>query len=324
VNTRGYCFGAALRRKFFNHYLLILGSAAFSVGASKAADEAVPICGSLLLGSEESVSQDVSALTEEHSLLDIVNNPQFFVDHPTTVMNAHQKLLSWIYSQRFYELPDYPGKIALEVFPALSHPVTANHGRMIVGNYEEIQSFVDFLRAGADESGSTSKMLLYVGPAGTGKSEFINVLSRVGAWATTQSPDFFEYTFEWTGLDQIDALKYIGKKTFSTPLQESPLVLLPESLQEKVLELTKPKVQNLIGFDPKPIIRKPNPQSQFVRDAILTQYSKALGKKSLSNKEVVETLSKHLKIKRRVLTKENFPKIDAQGRDVPYNELFID
>ncbi|MBP7845116.1 MAG: sigma 54-interacting transcriptional regulator [Proteobacteria bacterium] len=322
MNTRGYCFGAALRRKFFNRYLLILGTAAFSAGALKAAEG--PTCGSLLVGEDEGVSHDVSALTEEHSLLDIINNPQFFVDHPTTVMNAHQKLLSWIYSQPFYDLPDYPGNQAMEIFPALSHPLAANHGRMIVGNYEEIQSFVDFLRAGASGSGSTSKMLLYVGPAGTGKSEFINVLSRVGAWATTQSPEFFEYTFEWTGLDQIDALKYIGRKTLTTPLQESPFVLLPDSMQEKVLALATSKVQGLIGFDPKPIIKKPNPQSQFVRESILAQYSRQRGKKQLSNKEVVEILSKHVKIKRRILTQENFPKIDAQGRDVPYHELFVD
>ncbi len=70
MNTRGYCFGAALRRKFFNRYLLILGTAAFSAGALKAAEG--PTCGSLLVGEDEGVSHDVSALTEEHSLLDII------------------------------------------------------------------------------------------------------------------------------------------------------------------------------------------------------------------------------------------------------------
>lgn len=292
---------------------------------------------SLASGDVLSVDAGLAALTESHSLASIVDpNPatNLIAKHPLVAMSAFQRAYAWSIYKGQKRIPDprwRAGKVT--IYPVFSTRSPETGGRKIVGQYEQIQTVVDYFRAGSRGDGSTSKMPLFTGPAGTGKTELLSILALVARNLAMNNPQYFLYTFEWKDLHNIPVLRdLIGAKRdrdgnySSEPrrsaLQRSPLVLLPHGLQKKVLEVAKASVVDMIGYEPRPMLNM-DPQDEEIRNAVLQHALSTKAIPDLSEANVVKALSEYVTIRRRMFVGgKEFPIIAAQGRDVNYNQLF--
>lgn len=333
--------GASQLWKAF-HYLGI--ALAILPAVTKAATPPKPdptqACIDTLLGEDGDLPNAELALElESHKLTDLLDpNPatNLAVLHPSVVMNAAQRAKAWLHYKKPYYTPVAPYFLTpVRVFPVLSDGVPEANGKRLIGQYLPAEAFGNYIDRAAAGDGSSSKMPLFVGPPGTAKTEFLNILNALANTLQTRVPDYFNYSYEWRGLEAVPELKPIvvafgseeqgGQYHFplACPLGDSPFVLLPEKAQEKLIALATPRVRSLIGLAPTPW-RPMCPHCQYVANKVLAYEARTLGKANLTVKETVEALSKYVHITRRVIGRGGkVPKIDAQGKDVDYAGLFV-
>jgi predicted Ser/Thr protein kinase len=311
----------------------VLGAFLVCTPLVQAADEApeAETCDKSLIGDESYVPTAITAKLESYGLMEILQNPKFWLEHPTMVMSAAQKNVAWQTYVPSRQLNTIHG--TLNVFPILSELNEVNDRRMLVGNLRNLDFMHGFARAAARGSGAGSKFVLMKGPGGTGKTETLTSIANTASHLSLNNPLYHEFTFEFFNLDQIPVLNAImpavrdeqdkNVSTFRTPLNESPIAILPDNIQRNVLKLAAPVVQKLIGLDPLPAVLDLNIQAEYVRDEILKHYAAQDGvaPTDLTNGKILAYLNKHVRIVRRILTKENFPVIEYQGRDPDFEAL---
>ena len=311
----------------------------FAMPKNSWADEVLvtPNCELSLLTDDHAVPE-LAALNETHTLLEMVSGDlakNLAVQHPSIVMNAYQRAKAWVLSEPVSRIPNPLYRAGeVNVFSIFSKGSANANRKRIIGMYPQIQTLVDYIYAGAKGDGSVSKMPLYAGPAGTGKSEFLSILSLIATNLSLNSPDHYLYTYEWTGLEKVPELHYIlnytmidHKKVYDArpnPMKQSPFGLLPREVQDKVLALARTRVIDLVGVEPAPP-RELNPQDEKIKNLLLAHYQRTDPTCAvLTPRKVVEILNKHVTIRRRLLTGSSaFPKLGFQGRDVPYDQIFF-
>jgi predicted Ser/Thr protein kinase len=270
----------------------------------------------------------MDAKREVHSIYELVSaDPatNLAVLHPSIVMNSWARVVSWVHHITPVEIPDpVYGASTVRFFPVFSGGLDIAGGKMVVGQVHQIADLVSYFEAGARGDGAASKMPLFTGPAGTGKSEFLTIMRSLAAYLTSSVPDYYTYTYQWKNLGQITALKpYLTGAGIDLPrmdpLKTSPFALLPAEIQAKVLGLARDRAVKIAKVDPIPQGTL-DPQSQRIYDAVLDHYLKG---RAPSSREVLEILNKHVDIIRAPSGEASFVKLGAQGKDVPYGEIFF-
>lgn len=295
----------------------------------KATPKAVEQKCNLLLVPNDVSLDDLTILTESHDLKSLVEaDPakNLAVQHPSIIQNAAQKLASWIRVVPPREITEpYYGVGKIQIYPVFSDGVKEAGGKRIVGQYAAIQTVVDYIRAAASGDGAASKMILLVGPPGTGKSEFLGIFAKLAQNLTSQRPEFYVYSFDWINLEKYTELKeFLNlEQPFPSPLNESPFALLPKGYQDAVVGLAQSRAIELSGVKPTPVTQL-NPQDKKIREVILATYMKEHGLKSLDAQTALEVLNQHVRIKRVVVgDSTSFAKMNAEGKDVDYAGLFM-
>jgi len=280
---------------------------------------------------------ETQILKEEHSLFELLKKDpaqNLAIQHPSIVMNAWQRTLSWILSTgvRTEPHPEY-GTGNINVYPIFSDGLPEAGGKRIIDQHDAIQVLADYLIAGARGDGSRSKMLIFNGPPGTGKSEFLTILANIAENLTANRPEHFMYVYEWHGLKNVPELQPVlnlqtdaqgnqFEHPLPCPLNESPFALLPEGYQNQVLEVAKTSAMKIAKAEPNPP-RKLCPHCMKVREALLKHHMAEHNMKSMTPEQVVKLLDRHVRIKRVVVGKSgSLPKINAEGKDVDYSGLF--
>lgn len=331
--------GASVAR--FISYLLFLVVLVFSSSAFAEDSEVARQCRQLLSGSDagdvainsSDPVMDAKTQTFEFSELILPGEKNLAVRYPFIVMNAPQRFLDIVYSAGVEEFPDPTGQAGTRrVFNLISsgHPWAG--GQRINEHYRAIERVMQSLELQASGSKSGRNTVLLVGDPGTGKSLFLKILKNAAHRATLMDERFYAFTFEWTHLDQIPSIKdspFVPKAArqegtevgYPAAQGDSPFVLLPEPVQDSILGLVGPEVERRIGRTPRPR-RHLNFKDEFLRDEIIKHYATQKGS-ALTNIEIVEALSKHVRITRKILgTTENTPLINAQGDEVNERALF--
>ena len=191
--------------------------------------------------SKTSYASDPEISNKVYSLYDLVNQDEsanLVAKHPSTALNAAQKVWSWINFVKPRKMPDpefQDGEIIY--YPVFSAGIPEAGHKRIHGQYKVIESFADHVKSAALH-GAAKKMLLLVGPAGTGKTHFLNILSSLAENLTATKPEHYVFRYEWVGLSKFPPLEPLiniqrsGNKTyehpFKCPINESPLNLIPE------------------------------------------------------------------------------------------------
>jgi len=110
--------------------------------------------------------------------------------------------------------------------------------RHIVGMYDEINSFVSFVKD-ASEGGSSKEMaFVLIGEPGNGKTFFVDYLSKIYR-DFISLPENMRYTFRFINLDKIGGygkIKYIESQTFEDPMILAMNLFLKEEDNRKYLK----------------------------------------------------------------------------------------
>lgn len=299
-------------------------------------------CSDGFLAPAEGVPTEHHQSFDEQSLLSLLaTDPakNLLVKHPLVGMNAFQKTTTWVTSlpaDRILD-PQLGGRM-VTVYPTLSEGGSHNSGRFIVGHYEELEAFVDWLKQGAMGDGSRKKMWTFIGPAGTGKTEVSDVINEVGKVLSERSPNHFDFTFKFVGLGEIDSIRDFlipvrdsetGAVTYQdvpTPFYESPLVMLPRSFQSAALNNVHAvdAAEQMLGHGATPFLER-SPPTEFFRSEIIKHYkSKHPDWDWTDDRTVLNVLARHVRLVRWIPGK-TVPdsKLDAQGRDIDWSAIFF-
>ncbi|CAN5603143.1 hypothetical protein BH10BDE1_BH10BDE1_20780 [soil metagenome] len=295
----------------------------------------------LLSGLDNMSQTDATAvvLGERRSLFDFLvadDSKNIAVASPFTVMNAAQRMIAMIYSQGKQTVRMQLTGEPIEIYPFFSSGVALTNGFRVIGNERPLAEFVNNLKAQAKGDRSGSSIVLLVGSHGTGKSETLKLLAIAAEKLTSQvDPQYATYTYKWTNLGDIPELHRFlptneigGVKTYAdveAPLGDSPFTLFPPEVQALIVAKAKKSVESITdGLAPAPFPTA-DPISQFIRNEIIQHYSRVVYKRSLTTKEIVDVLAKHVEVKRQILGQSHgrMPLIDAQGNDIDVAGLFM-
>lgn len=254
--------------------------------------------------SEISVLYDTRKFSE---LVDIVEK------HPMNVYNAAQRFIAIVKGFGTEDIYSPGLSKPVRKYKIISEPNEYNNGRYIVGLEEQIGYFVDSIEG---QAAGQTKASLFVGPAGTGKTLFGDILYEVQKRLTLTDDRFKIYTFKWINLDTIPSLKGLFVSgEFRSPLNESPFALLLEDMQKALLSRINPI--DLGAGKPNPRIGALNPQDETIRSEIMKFYQVK------TPVEFMEAMDKHLQLVRYIPDQSNMPRIDVQGENYSESELFI-
>lgn len=112
----------------------------------------------------------------------------------------------------------------------------------ILGNTKQLNEFVDELRRRSSEEGENNKIIWFIGPTASGKSELKRcIINGIRGFAETE--EGAKYTLEWT-LDKTanqSRMSYgpedsFSKEYYKSPVNVNPLLLLPKETREEYIQ----------------------------------------------------------------------------------------
>lgn len=274
----------------------------------------------LVLGTEElnAPSESNALKFERRTLFDFLSNDpgkNLFVQHPANIMNTNAVVWALVMHYGIQQIahPLSPtGKI--DYYNLFSGGPAELRGKRVFENWDALQAIVENMRQNAQrtpgEGAASSAVVFLEGPAGTGKSMIAGLIQDSLAYATTNIEPFYRYYNIWGNLDAIPTLRGIvptdGHGEFGCPMHDSPFTILPESMQDAVLQLVEPTVIKLTnGIPPRPK-RHACSQCNHIKDEILRHHIKVeLDGRLPTVKEELDILSKHISFGRVVLGNQN-------------------
>ncbi len=326
--------------------LFLLAASLFATSPSKLLAAAKPGC-----NVDESYSGKVTKLTtsekrdienKRFSLKEMIEQ-KLLVQSPINLMHSGQKTAAWLNAVPAYEVKDpIYNNGTRKIYPTLSGGAPElTDGLMIVGNYEALEQIGAYFEAQAEGNEVKGKALLLAGTSGTGKSELPRVFSALSSNLSKTHPFYYRYTFEWVGLENIPDLRFYyqsqlvsykqGNKTveymspIEAPIDDSPFVLLPKSLQEQIITEAEPIVKEKITSGLK-VFNGKDPITESIYNKVIAHYQREYPQKygELTDEKVIEILDNHIKVKRIIREgKDIFPLVSAQGKDVDLAGLFV-
>jgi hypothetical protein len=310
------------------------GEPAATESAAEAATEAAAPAANCegLLVAKGQVLSNLNSHFEEYTIDALLaQNPEenLAYKHPSIVMDVNQKAWHAIrrYPAREILDPTYP-VVKHKLYPIFSEGVTEAKGAMIIGQYDAIQRVVDFVRMRATGQGQ-GNMLMLVGPAGTGKTEFLVILARVLATLSLTEPDYFEYTYEFKDLQKIpelaNAVNPDTGQLLVKLLGRSPVTLLQRTprLLDAVVGITNERVQGMIGMAPRPFAEM-DPQTSEIIDKMIKHYRAEWKLKEMTEEDYIKMLRQHVRIVRREADPSKPPAlVRYQGKHPDPSQLFV-
>jgi serine protein kinase len=151
------------------------------------------------------------------------------IKNPALVRNAYQRLYDMVMEHGSYSFERYRKTMTHYKF----------FDNAVFGLEDTLDGLVRFLRGAAGHFGTEKRVLLLHGPVGSSKSTICRALKR-GLEAYTRTPQGTLYTYKWinlpTGADGV-----YNKSEERAAMNEDPLLLLPEEMRVKVLEMCNEK-----------------------------------------------------------------------------------
>ncbi len=224
---------------------------------------------------------------------------------PAIARNAHQRLADMFdYYGTSYDEDRGLVEYALASEDPLHDGEHCFYGRVV---HEAIHEFVNKVKSGARGLGPERRILLLLGPVGSGKSAFDSQLRRYFEDYTGREAGRM-YTFRWTNLREVIPDQDPADDTIRSPMNQDPLVLLPQDQRQQVLD------QINAALDAPYTIRNRqalDPESTFYRDALLAHYDDDLKAVLENHIEVIRLVADENK--RRAL--ETFEPKDKKNQD---------
>lgn len=158
---------------------------------------------------------------------------QLIKQNPKITRNAYQRMYDMIMEAGTEDYVDFKKQVVRYKF----FDDASNNGKDAVFGLDiALMKLVNVLRAASLGYGTEKRVILLHGPVGSAKSTICRMLKK-GLEAYSKSENGAVYTFEWVDEDgKLDGLLGKGVKTFTSPMHEEPLLLIPEELRPKICE----------------------------------------------------------------------------------------
>lgn len=166
-------------------------------------------------------SLDLKQYQEEHwsgSFQDYLNMVQA---NPLLIRTAHQRVFDMVLSYGVEEIEVDKAKVPH--YPFFTDPLDDGKDG-IFGLERSLHDLMAMLKAAAHGYGPERRVLLLHGPVGSSKSTIVRLLKK-GLEHYSRSDEGALYTFSWD----------IDGEIVPSPMNEEPLLLLPEDVRKKVL-----------------------------------------------------------------------------------------
>ena len=162
---------------------------------------------------------------------------QWYLDElqesPKIARNAHQRVADMFdHYGTTYDEDEGVVEYDLAATDPLDEGENTFYGRVI---HEAIHEFVNKVKSGSRGLGPEKRIKLLLGPVGSGKSDFDRQVRRYFEDYTLQDAGRM-YTFRWTNLRDVIPDQDPEDDTVHSPMNQDPLVLLPQEQRDRVLE----------------------------------------------------------------------------------------
>lgn len=187
--------------------------------------------------------------------------------NPKITRNAYQRLYDLIIEAGTEEYIDFKKQVIRYKF----FDDAANNGKDAVFGLDiALMKLVNVLRAASLGYGTEKRVILLHGPVGSAKSTICRMIKK-GLEAYSKAEAGRLYTFEWVDEEgKLDGLLGKGVKTFTSPMHEEPLLLIPEELRPKICEELNRGQEGSFRVS---IEGELSPPSRFIFRALMDRYS---------------------------------------------------
>lgn len=208
--------------------------------------------------------------------------------HPKVTRNAYQRMYDMIVEYGSSEYVDTKKKVVRYHF----FDDAENDGKDgVFGLDIPLMKLVNVLKAASLGYGTEKRVILLHGPVGSAKSTICRRLKK-GLEHYSRTEKGALYTFEW--VDEggaLGGLLGLNVKSFTTPMHEEPLLLIPQALRGKVEEEINRGLQGEYRIK---IEGELSPPSRFIFRALMERY----------NGDLQKVLT-HVRVKRMVLSESD-------------------
>lgn len=142
--------------------------------------------------------------------------------HAKSVIEGNRKFENVFQSvtRMILDYPDGIKKITVNGKPTYDFGIFRKAGKHIIGMYDEINSFVSFVKDAADGGSSAEMAFVLIGEPGNGKTFFVDYLNTCYRDHISK-PENRRYTFKFKGLDKLGGygkITEIESQTFEDPM----------------------------------------------------------------------------------------------------------
>jgi len=222
-------------------------------------------------------SQDLKQYQDEHWEGSFQDYLGLVEDNPLLLRTAHQRVYDMVMSYGVDEIEVDKAKV--QSYRFFSDPIE-NGKDGIFGLERSLNDLMSMLKAAAHGFGPERRVLLLHGPVGSSKSTIVRLLKK-GLEAYSRTNEGALYTFSW----EIDG------EVIPSPMNEEPLLLLPEEVRAKVLESAQKKAGVAYKFRQEFDL---SPVSRFYLEMLMKRYDGDF-----------EKVLSHVKVKRLLISEKD-------------------
>jgi len=207
------------------------------------------------------------------------------VEQPEVARNANQRVADMFdYFGKDYDEEQDVVKYTMVSEDPLHDGSEAFFGKQV---HESIHEFVNKVKGGARGLGPEKRIKLLLGPVGSGKSAFDQLLQNYFEYYT-QLDEGRMYTFRWVDLCSVIDDQDPSDDVQRSPMNQDPLVLLPENQRQQVIDEAN---ENLNAPYKLRNEQSPDPLSSFYLKELLKVYDNDLSAVIENHVEVVRLVA---------------------------------
>jgi serine protein kinase len=206
-------------------------------------------------------------------------------EQPKVTRNAYQRLYDMIIESGTEEYIDFKKPVVRYKF---FDDVENNGKDAVFGLDVQLMKLVNVLKAASLGYGTEKRVILLHGPVGSAKSTICRMLKK-GLEAYSKTDQGALYTFEWIDPDgELDGILGKDVKVYPSPMNEEPLLLLPEAVRAQVIEELNRGQEGTFRIQ---VEGELSPPSRFIFKALMDRY----------DGDILKVL-KHVRVKRLILS----------------------